>query len=80
MVLSASRQHLKAAGKSYVPHGTFALKAGILLFYAGFTSIVHAIVPAWYPFKARDITRALAEESQRQEAAARAKQTLPNER
>lgn len=60
-MIQRSRNHLQEAGKTYGPHGAFAIKAGFLLFFAGFASIIHGIVPALFPFVARDIVCDLAE-------------------
>jgi hypothetical protein len=62
-MIARSRLHLKESGKEYGPHGVFALKAGFLLIYAGVTSLIHAAVPALFPFTSRDIVRDLADRS-----------------
>jgi uncharacterized protein YjeT (DUF2065 family) len=62
-MLESSKKHLKEAGKAYGPHGLFAVKAGVLLVYAGLASIIHGLIPALFPFKSRDIVRDLAEKS-----------------
>lgn len=63
MVLARSRRHLEEAGKAYGPHGRFAVRAGFLLIWAGLTSILHGLVPAWFPFYSRDVVRSLADRS-----------------
>lgn len=67
MVIGASKRHLQASGKAYFPHGWFAAKAGVLLIFAGLTSLVHAVLPCAFPFLSRDITRHLADLSRQQE-------------
>lgn len=67
MVIGSSRKHLKEAGKQYMPHGLFAVRAGFLLIWAGVTSILHGLVPAWFPFYSRDVVRDLAERSRREQ-------------
>jgi len=69
MLIQRSKAHLKEANKTYFPHGWFAVKAGGLLLYAGLTSLVHGVVPAFFPFLSRDIVRSLADRSRGEEAA-----------
>jgi hypothetical protein len=55
-----ARAHLREAGKDYWTHATFAWKAAALLLWAALTSVIHGLVPAWFPFVSRDIVRDLA--------------------
>ena len=57
------RKHLSESGKTYLEHGRFAIKAGGLLLWAGFTSIVHGLLPNLFPFVSRDIVLRLADQS-----------------
>ncbi|MGE0201417.1 MAG: DUF6356 family protein [Candidatus Melainabacteria bacterium] len=63
MLIRRSREHLKDAQKTYAEHGSFALRAGVLLIWAGVTSLVHGIVPAFFPFLSSRITLKLAAQS-----------------
>ena len=56
-------KHLKEAGKSYKDHASFALSAGVLLVVAGVTSIIHAIIPALFPFYSAKIVMRLADKA-----------------
>lgn len=40
--------HLDQKNKKYWPHLAWALYAGVLLLYAGLTSIIHALIPALF--------------------------------
>lgn len=42
------KKHLETNQVSYPQHFIFAIKAGVLLVYAGITSLIHAINPAWF--------------------------------
>ncbi|MEK9771730.1 MAG: DUF6356 family protein [Nitrosomonadales bacterium] len=53
------KKHLKEANKSYSEHFWFALKAGILLFLASITSILHAFIPSLFPFVSLKIVQKL---------------------
>jgi len=48
-------KHLQEARKTYWIHFWFAIKASFWLLLALFTSLVHAFVPGWFPFVARNI-------------------------
>lgn len=56
-------KHLTESGKTYLEHGRFAFKAGVLLLWAGVASIVHGLLPNLFPFVSRDIVLRLAEAS-----------------
>lgn len=49
---SESRKHLATVGESYSTHGWFAVKWGFFLIFTGLASVIHGIVPAWFPFTA----------------------------
>lgn len=48
-MINASKQHLAQNQISYVQHLKFAFWAGGLLLWAGFTSIIHSLIPALFP-------------------------------
>jgi branched-subunit amino acid permease len=56
-------KHLKEAGKSYMAHACFALSAGVLLVVAGVASIIHALIPALFPFYSANIVMRLADKA-----------------
>lgn len=43
------KRHLSNSKTSYFEHQLFALKAGFKLIYAGFASLIHAIIPSFFP-------------------------------
>lgn len=49
-MLQQSIEHLKMSKKGYWEHFGFAIYWGVYLIYLGITSIIHAIVPAWFKF------------------------------
>ena len=53
------KKHLNEAGKSYLEHFKFAFIAGIILLYAGITSIIHAIFPYFFKFTSLKIVKSL---------------------
>ena len=57
------KKHLESSGKSYWHHLGFAFFAGLLLIYAGITSIIHAFIPALFPFTSLNIVKKLVEKS-----------------
>ena len=57
-------RHLEITGKSYRQHGAFAFRAGLWLFWAGITSIIHAIFPDVFPFTSEKIVMRLLKEAQ----------------
>lgn len=71
MIPGMFRKHLNESNKTYAAHCSFALKAGCLLLWAGFTSIVHAFLPNLFPFVSRDIVLRLADESRRHQQQSR---------
>jgi len=44
-----SQQHLRESQITYIEHMLFAIKAGFLLLIAGMASLIHAIIPQWFP-------------------------------
>ena len=56
-------KHLNEAGKSYFDHFKFALIAGLILIYAGITSIIHAFIPSIFPFTSQKIVKKLLDQS-----------------
>jgi hypothetical protein len=54
------KQHLTEAGRTYTQHFAFAARACVILIWAAFTSIVHAIIPSLFPFVSEKIIIALA--------------------
>jgi len=63
MLCRMFRKHLAESGKTYCEHAGFAIKAGGLLLWAGFASIVHGLLPNLFPFVSRDIVLRLSEAS-----------------
>ena len=57
------KKHLTEAGKSYSEHFKFAFFAGFILIYAGITSIIHAIIPSFFPFTSQKIVKNLLNQS-----------------
>tara|TARA_B100000767_G_C19630199_1_gene477944 strand:+ start:711 stop:893 length:183 start_codon:yes stop_codon:yes gene_type:complete len=53
------KKHLNEAGKSYLEHFKFAFITGIILLYAGITSIIHAIFPCFFKFTSLKIVKSL---------------------
>jgi len=56
-------KHLSEANKTYFAHFKFAFFAGLLLLYAGLTSIIHAVIPSLFPFTSLKIVKKLIERS-----------------
>lgn len=54
-MLQSSQKHLNTSKCTYFKHFSFAIYAAVLLFIAGFTSLIHAIVPAFFPATAASI-------------------------
>jgi hypothetical protein len=48
-MFSKSRQHLVDSNCSYFEHLKFAVVAGARLIWAGVASLVHAIIPQFFP-------------------------------
>jgi hypothetical protein len=48
--IKKNKQHLKEAGKGYIPHLTFSCKKGFELIKDGIISILHGIIPSYKPF------------------------------
>jgi hypothetical protein len=44
-----SREHLVKSKIGYIPHAAWAWTAGFKLIWAGIASLLHGIVPAWFP-------------------------------
>ena len=61
------KKHLNEAGKSYLEHFKFAFKAGLILIYAGITSIIHALIPSLFPFTSQRIVKKLLDQSMNNE-------------
>lgn len=59
-MIKESKEHLKAAQKSYGEHFSFAFKAGWFLIYTGFISIFHGFFPAYFKFQSARNVMALA--------------------
>lgn len=51
-MIKESKKHLKAVNQGYFEHGVFAIKQGIYIIGIGAASIIHGIIPAWFPFYA----------------------------
>ena len=43
-----AKLHLETSGITYREHMSFALKAGIMLLYAGVASLIHAFLPSLF--------------------------------
>lgn len=48
-MIRASIEHLKKSKETYVKHLIWAVYAGIRLIWAGIASIIHAVVPGFFP-------------------------------
>ena len=57
--MNGIKQHLISSKTTYFEHNKFALYAGVLLLYAGFASIVHALLPNLFPSTAARIVAKL---------------------
>jgi hypothetical protein len=57
--MDSIKKHLADSKTSYTEHLRFAVYAGILLFYAAFASIVHAVIPSLFPSTAARIVSKL---------------------
>jgi len=44
----SSKKHLEDSQVGYIEHAKFAIYAAVLLILAGFASLIHAVVPAWF--------------------------------
>lgn len=44
-----SRKHLDKSKEHYTSHAVWAWLAGFRLIWAGIASIIHGIVPGWFP-------------------------------
>jgi hypothetical protein len=44
-------KHLKDSEESYLSHCRWAVGAGFVMIWAGILSIIHGLIPAWFPFK-----------------------------
>ena len=42
------KKHL--IGKEYFKHGASAIKQGLYILVTGMVSIIHGIIPGWFPF------------------------------
>lgn len=51
-MIHGSKIHLKEAKKRYFPHLFYAVKWGFFLIYTGILSIIHGVIPAFFPFHA----------------------------
>jgi hypothetical protein len=60
-------KHLAESNKTYIEHFKFAFYAGLMLLWAGVTSIIHAFIPSLFPFVSRKIIVDLLEQSKRSE-------------
>jgi hypothetical protein len=58
-------KHLAQSNTTYIEHFKFAFYAGLMLIWAGITSIIHAFIPSLFPFVSRKITVDLIEQSRR---------------
>ena len=47
-IIAESIRHIEISRMGYFKHLFFATKSGFLLIYLGLTSVIHAIVPAWF--------------------------------
>jgi hypothetical protein len=47
-IFTESIRHIEISRMGYLQHLFFAAKSGFLLIYLGVTSVIHAIVPAWF--------------------------------
>lgn len=48
-MFNKSKEHLSKSQELYTDHAIWALLAGLRLIWAGIASLLHAIVPAWFP-------------------------------
>lgn len=48
-MINKSKKHLKESQISYFAHLFWAVTAGIKLIWAGAASLIHALIPAWFP-------------------------------
>lgn len=61
-MLHQIKKHLNDSKISYVEHQLFAFQAGLKLIYAGFASLIHAIIPSFFPSTAAKIVSELYKE------------------
>lgn len=48
-MLKESKQHLEESRVGYFEHMGWAVGAGLRLIWAGIASLIHSIVPSWFP-------------------------------
>lgn len=44
-----SLEHLEKSKETYLPHMVWAFLAGFRLIWAGIASIIHGLIPGWFP-------------------------------
>ena len=49
-IIKKSKEHLKKAEQGYFEHGVFAFRYGGKILIIGIISIIHGIIPGWFPF------------------------------
>lgn len=47
-IYKRSKEHLIKSQEPYIPHFIWAVYAGVKLIYAGFSSIIHGVIPATF--------------------------------
>jgi hypothetical protein len=57
--MSKIKQHLEDSETRWLEHTKFALYASIMLLYASIASLIHAIIPAFFPSTAARIVAKL---------------------
>ena len=56
---TTSAEHLSANKIGYTQHADFAARAGVMLILAGISSLIHSVVPAWFPGHAASVVARL---------------------
>lgn len=57
-------EHIKKSRKGYWGHTWFAIYAGVTLIAAGILSIIHSIVPNFFPYQSERMIKKLLEQSE----------------
>ena len=60
MIIKKSRQHLIDSKEGYFKHGLFAVKNGVRIMCVGMISIIHGVIPAYFPFHVPKLIMGLA--------------------
>ena len=61
------KKHLNEARKNFIEHFKFAFMSGFILMYAGIISIIHALIPCFFPFTSLKIVKILLDQSMNNE-------------